>query len=445
MPVTSKLLTAAAKVLADNDRQNYTVPAGDLYPHQWLWDSCFIAIGLCHLDIERAKTEIQSLLRGQWRNGMLPNMVFSDKREFAADRNAWRSWLSPYAPEGVATSGITQPPMLAEAIVRIGQKMELPERRTWYRQMWPALLAYHQWIYEDRDPHGEGLALLIHPWETGFDNTPPWMSELQEHQLPLWIRAMRKTHADSIVGLFRRDTRSVPANERFTNVEVLALFDIQLRLRRKGYNIDKVLNHSLFAIEDLGFNAILIRANQHLRDIAKDIKETLPEELSASITHTEEAFENLWHETSGQYYSRDFITHNLIFESSIATLLPLYAGNISKERAARLVKLLESEHSFGLAYPVPSVPKSSQYFDPKRYWQGPTWMNTNWLVIDGLRRYGYNDHADLLTDLSLELVHKSGFSEYFNPLTGEAEGADNFSWTAALVIDLAQQKSKTSR
>jgi neutral trehalase len=260
--------------------------------------------------------------------------------------------------------------------------------------------------------------------------------------LPWWIRGMRKTHADSIVGLFRRDTRSVPANERFSNIEVLALFDIQLRLRRKAYNIDKILDHSMFAIEDLGFNAMFIRANQHLRDIAKDIKETVPKELLDSMKRTETAFENLWHETSGQYYSRDFITHNLIFESTIATLLPLYAGHISPERAARLVKLLESEHSFGLSYPVPSVPKSSHYFDPKRYWQGPTWLNTNWLVIDGLRRYGYHDHADLLTDLSLELVQKNGFSEYFNPLTGEAEGADNFSWTAALAIDMAQPKTK---
>jgi glycogen debranching enzyme len=442
MPNTSDVVAAAAKVLAANDRQDYTVPAGDLYPHQWLWDSCFIAIGLRHLDIERAKTELLSLLRGQWSNGMLPNMTFSDKPEFAADRNAWRSWLSPYAPENVATSGITQPPMLAEAIIQIGQKMDWPERRTWYRQMWPCLLAYHQWIYEDRDPHGEGLALLIHPWETGLDNTPPWMSELQDHQLSWWIRAMHKTGADNIVSLFRRDTRSVPASERFTNVEVLALFDVQLRLRRKAYNIDKILNHSMFAIEDLGFNAILIRANRHLRDIAKSIKEDIPETLAAHIQQTEKALDGLWHETSGQYYSRDFITHNLIFESTIATLLPLYAGTITDEQAARLVKLLESEHSFGLSYPVPSVPKSSHYFDPKRYWQGPSWLNTNWLVIDGLRRYGYHDHADVLTDISLELVRKHGCAEYFNPLTGEPEGADNFSWTAALAIDLAHSKHK---
>jgi glycogen debranching enzyme len=441
----SDMLARAADVLKQNDRQDYTVPASDLYPHQWLWDSCFIAIGLRHVDVERAKIEVQSLLRGQWSNGMLPNMIFNHRAEYARDRNAWRSWLSPHAPEGVATSGITQPPMLAEAVVQIGKKMAWPERRTWYRQMWPALTAYHQWIYTDRDPHDEGLAMLVHPWETGLDNTPPWMSELHAHQLSWWIRAMHKTGLHHVVSLFRRDTRSVPVKERFSNVEILALFDIQLRLRRKGYDIDKILNHSMFTIEDLGFNAMLIRANRHLRDIAKSLKEPLPDDLAAHMDKTETALENLWHETSGQYYSRNFMTHALILESSIATLLPLYAGIISQERAERLVKLLESEHHFGLAFPVPSVPKSSHYFDPKRYWQGPTWLNMNWLIIDGLKRYGFNDHAQLLIELSLEMVAKSGFSEYFDPLTGEGEGVDNFSWTAALAIDLLKsQKSQAA-
>lgn len=430
------LLESATNVLKQNDKGNYTVPAGDLYPHQWLWDSCFIAIGLRHLDVERAKTEILSLLRGQWSNGMLPNMIFSKDKHFARDRNAWKSWLSPYAPRKVATSGITQPPMLAEAVVQVGKKLALPERRQWYRQVWQPLLEYHEWIYDDRDPHEEGLALLIHPWETGMDNTPPWMSQLHGHQLAWWIRGMDKLKLDNIVSLFRRDTRSVPANERFSNIEVLALFDVQLRLKRKAYDTDRMLSHSMFAIEDLGFNCILVRANTHLKAIAKAIGEEVPDSLLGGMKRTEKALDELWNDTSKQYYSRDFVTHNLILESSVAALLPLYAGTISKERAAQVVKLLESDHQFGLSYPAPSVPRSSAWFDPRRYWQGPTWINTNWLIIDGLKRYGFHDHAQLLTDLSLELVRKNGCYEYFDPTTGKHAGADNFSWTAALAIDL---------
>ncbi len=435
---------AAAAVLTINDRDGlYTVPGAKLYPHQWLWDSCFIAIGLRHLDIERAKTEILSLLRGQWSNGMLPNIIFNDDKRYARDRNAWRSWISPLSPDHVSTSGITQPPLLAEAIVRVGEHMTAGDRRAWYRSVWPAVVAYHEWLYNERDPHGEGLVLQIHPWEVGMDNTPPWMAYLHDHQLPGWIRVCQKLKLIGLIGKFRRDAQTVPLDERFETIEILALFDTQRRLRRKAYDINKILDHSLFLIEDLGFNAIFIRANQQLRAIAAAIDQKLPVPLDEHMKLTETAFEKLWDEYSKQYYSRDFVTHKLLKESSVATLLPLYAGSITQERAAHLVKLIENDHIFGPAFPLPSTPVNSQWFQPMRYWQGPTWFNINWMVIDGLKRYGFDDHAAALTDLSLEMVQKSGFAEYFDPITGEPLGTDNFSWTAALALDLLSRESSS--
>jgi hypothetical protein len=305
---------------------------------------------------------------------------------------------------------------------------------------WPALIAYHQWLYADRDPHSEGLVLLVHPWEAGLDNTPPWTTELREHMLPGWIRTLKALHLLGLIGLFRRDTKDVPLDERYTTLEVLALYDVQRRLRRKAYNTDKILDHSLFNIEDLSFNCILIRANQHLEDIAKLIREEIPEELAASMKKTVKALDDLWDPYAGQYFSRDFVTHNLIKEDSIAAFMPLYAGWISKERAKQIVTLLENEQMYGTPYPIPRVPVSSPWFHPKRYWQGPSWVNTNWLIIDGLRRYGFNDHADALTETTLEMVAQSGFAEYFDPQTGEAAGAPDFSWSAALTIDLLKNK-----
>lgn len=432
------LQKTAEEVLAQNDCGNYTQPAAGLYPHQWLWDSCFIAIGLRHLDAERAQSELLSLLRGQWQNGMLPNIIFRDEPHFRTDRNIWRSWLNPNAPNDVTTTGITQPPMLAEAVVQVGKKLAWPQRRSWYKKMWPALLAYHQWLYAERDPHQEGLVLQIHPWETGLDNTPPWVSEMHEHQLPTWISLIQKLRIDHLITPFRRD-HSVPLDERYATIETLILFDIQRRLRRKAYDINKVLDHSLLSIEDLTFNCIFIRANAYLGEIATAIRQEIPPNLAKSMKKTAQALEQLWDEYTGQYYSRDFVTHRLLKIPTIATLLPLYSGIISKERAGRLVKLLEQDQVFGASYPVPSVPLNSFWFHPNLYWQGPTWVNTNWLVIEGLTRYGFNDHAAALRETTLEMVGRAGCYEYFNPLNGEGLGADNFSWTAALTIDLLQR------
>jgi hypothetical protein len=440
MPDQPDLLEQAKAVLEMNDRETYTQPAHGLYPHQWLWDSCFIAIGLRHLDVERAKTEIKSLLRGQWTNGMMPNIIFRNDAQYRTDRNVWRSWLSPYAPTGVTTTGITQPPLVAEAVVQIGAKMAWPERRSWYREVYPALVAYHEWLYRDRDPHGEGLVLQVHPWEVGLDNTPPWMAELHEHLLPMWIRIIQKLKLGVIINLFRRDTKSVPMDQRFDVVEAVAMYDIQRRLRRKAYDTDKIISHGLFSIEDLTYNSIFIRANSCLRDIAKSLRQELPPELDANMKLTEKALEELWEPYSNQYYSRDFITHKLLTVPSIATLLPLYAGSIPKENAAKLVKQLENEHAFGPVWPIPSVPVNSFWFKPKGYWQGPTWVNTNWLIIEGLKRYGYKDHAAALTESTIEMVQKAGFYEYFNPLNGDPAGAANFSWTASLVIDLLKRQ-----
>lgn len=435
------IFDSAREVLSTHDRGLYTVPSNRLYPHQWLWDSCFIAIGIRHYDIERAQSEILSILRGQWSNGMLPNIIFSNEKEYANDRDLWRSQVNAFSPDHISTSGITQPPMLAEAVVRIGEKMGLADRRSWYRRVYPAILAYHLWLYNERDPHKEGLVLQIHPWETGLENTPPWMSALHEHLYPWWIRLIKNTHLDWVMDFFRRDTKIVPANERFSNIELLVLFDAQIRLRRKNYEINKVLDHSLFLIEDLTFNSIFIRANEHLKEIADTIKEKLPKDLEEQMNKTIETFDQLWDPYDGQYYCRDFVTHRLIKVPSIAALMPLYSGCISKERASELVRMLENHLLFGLPYPVPSVPANSSWFKPRGYWQGPTWINTNWLIIDGLKRYGFKEHAEALTKISLELVRKNGFYEYFDPTTGLGAGIDNFSWSAALAIDFLKSKS----
>lgn len=435
------LVAEMTAVLKMNDRGDYTMPNTDIYPHQWLWDSCFIAIGLRHIDIERAQKEVLSLLRGQWSNGMIPHMILSSTDHHITDGRIWRSWVNPHSPDDVATSGITQPPMLAEAVLRVGDKLKNPERRSWYQSVYPAILAYHEWLYKDRDPHNEGLVLQLHPWETGLDNTPPWMSELREHLLPFWIRAVEKLHLEPLVNVFRKDTHhNFASSERMSTVDALTLYHMQRRLRRKLYDTEKIVNHSLLLVEDLSYNSILIRANSCLRKIAKAIGRDLPDELKANMAKTEEALEQLWDAYTGEYYSRNFVTHKLLKVSSVAAFLPLYGGSISKERAEQLVEALKNKKRFWPAHPVPSTPIDAPWFKPHGYWAGPTWININWLIIDGLKRYGYDQLAEELTGKTVALVEQSGAREYFSPLDGSPAGAGNFSWTAALTIDLLKSK-----
>lgn len=442
VPSSKQILEAAKAVLEMNDMSTFTIPSEGLYPHQWLWDSCFIAIGLRHENIDRAKQEILSLLRGQWTNGMLPHMIFDKDIRYRIDRNLWRSWINPYSPNDVTTSGITQPPMVAEAVLRIGEKLGLGERRSWYNAVYPSLVAYHQWLYKERDPHGEGLVLQIHPTEVGLDNTPPWINQMHEHSRPWWIAFLEKSHISTLINLFRRDIHHAPPGQRLNNIDALIYYDVIRRLRRKRYNIDAILTRSLFAIEDVSYNSIFVRANHCLQNIAKTVKQSLPADLEKRIAVTEDALDQLWDPYTGQYYSRNFVTHKLIKEPSIATLMPLYSGSISQERAEQLVAILKNEHLYGAKFPAPSVPLNSTWFKPLNYWQGPTWLNTNWMIIDGLKRYKFHKEAEELMKQTINLIKHSGFHEYFSPLDGEGAGADNFSWTAALTIDLLHYSKK---
>ena len=67
---------AIAVLDANSQDGGFTIPSAGLYPFQWKWDSGFIAIGFAHYDVEKAKTEMRTLLDSQWGNGFIPISFF---------------------------------------------------------------------------------------------------------------------------------------------------------------------------------------------------------------------------------------------------------------------------------------------------------------------------------------------------------------------------------
>ncbi|HEY2651149.1 MAG TPA: hypothetical protein VGI50_04450, partial [Solirubrobacteraceae bacterium] len=73
----------------------------------------------------------------------------------------------------------------------------------------------------------------------------------------------------------------------------------------------------------------------------------------------------------------------------------------------------------------------------RRYWRGPTWINSAWLLWLGLIRLGYDEQAAELARRVGGAVLSSGLHEYYDPYTGRGMGAPNFAWSA-LAIELAE-------
>jgi glycogen debranching enzyme len=153
---------------------------------------------------------------------------------------------------------------------------------------------------------------------------------------------------------------------------------------------------------------------------------------------TEAAIAGCWHEEDGFFYSVDTRTSVMIRKPGIAGLLPLFADAAVAARHPRLVQRLESWLA-RVAYGVPSFEPGRPEFEPQRYWRGPVWLIANWMLIDGLRRSGHAELAGRVRRDSLALVERTGFAEYFNPLTGEPLGGSAFSWTAAIYLHLAAE------
>jgi hypothetical protein len=436
-----QLINAAKQVIASNDMGGWTRPNPyGRYPHQWLWDSFFVAIGQRHYDIERAKAEVRSPFRAQWKNGMLPHIIFGDAKGYHAGPELWHCERSADAPEGIETSGITQPPIAAEAVVRVGEKLSTQNRREWYREMYPKLLAYHLWFYRERNPRGDGLPVIVLSWETGMDNTPPWMYIMNKFALSLRAQLIQQANFTSIMERFRKDTKTVPADELISTIDLYAVYDLIKALRKYKYNNDLIMRKHKLRVIDVTFSCILIRANVLLKQIADDIGQELPIEIRHAMQVAPHALETLWDSDTKQYYNRNVSTGRLIKVPSISTFMPLYSGVLPTARVDALVRQMNDPATFGAQYPLPSAPINSPYFKPNRYWQGHTWVNMNWMLADGLERNGRQKEAELLRKQTIDMIVKGGMYEYFSPFDAEPAGADGFSWTAALLIDMLHKR-----
>ena len=129
-------------------------------------------------------------------------------------------------------------------------------------------------------------------------------------------------------------------------------------------------------------------------------------------------------------------------------LFPLITGRMPPEVNARLVGHLTDPRQFWSLYPVPTVAMDDLHYNPDQMWRGPSWLNVNYLLIEGLQRCGYAPLAQELRRKTLDMVlSQDDIFEYYNPETGAApqRAAPFFGWSSAIFIDLAIQASREGK
>jgi glycogen debranching enzyme len=385
---------------------DFVCPSTGTYPFQWFWDSCFHAVALSHIDLSRARSELRSLLANQQPDGFVAHVTFWQREKYEALLSTYSiAYRTPYLSDCI------QPPVLAEAVAAAARG---EGGDAFLREMLPAVRRYYDWLHEVRDPDGDGLIATLQPDESGLDHTPKYDAYLgigevtHQQYVDAWQR---------VAGPYGAVGR-VPAR----------MFELDV------FVVEDVLVNTIYAENQRVLGELLERAGDPAG--AAQMRGRARATLAGLV-------EKCWDAQAGLFFDLAGRREDMLRVSTVSSLMPLALPDLPKPIAQRLLARLSDPREYWARYPVPSVAMTEPSFAPgvcgeKLVFRGPTWMNTNWYLSRGLRHHGRADLARIIEQRSAELVERSGFREYYDPVTGEGHGARDFSWTA-LVLDMLER------
>jgi hypothetical protein len=373
----------------------YSRPSPSHYFWQWYWDSCFHAIVWRRFAPERARRELESLLNGGREDGFIGHTIFWDR---PVD---WRRrWTYNIASRDAPNTATIQPPLLAWAWrIAVGDPAEEPR-----------IAAHHRWLEANRDLDGDGLLWIVQPDESGLDSSPKFD--------PVWGR---RAHA---------------------RLGFIALIQHN---RRRDWDARRILDHG----------------GPLLCEVIVNVLWCLARLAAGEPSITPAIVDRFWDERRGLFLdvargdiAREQETDRAgsdrrVRTSTWSALAPLALPDLPEEIGHRLVgeHLLQTER-YWTPYPPPSVSPQEPSFEPRdwetifvrRYWRGPTWINSAWLLWLGLRRLGYDAEAQRMAGALSGAYLREGSREFYEPFTGEGLGASEFGWST-LIAELADPDS----
>jgi len=173
--------------------------------------------------------------------------------------------------------------------------------------------------------------------------------------------------------------------------------------------------------------------------------------------HAERSQKQLWDPETSFYYNTllstngfTFLQNNDLKVKEITGFLPLWANLCSREQASSLIQTLYNPEEFWRPYGIPTLSARDDYYNPMGYWNGPVWVQWQYLIFRGLRDYGYQKLADALAEKVIDqmiwhLKNDHTFWEFYSPDDRHAGWNRTYIWAgivARMMIDMEKEKRK---
>ena len=233
----------------------------------------------------------------------------------------------------------------------------------------PPVIAWGAWKVYERTGNTEFLKEV-------FEKNSAFLVWCEENRCPK-KDSLYVWHTSEDV-LCRCDESGMDNSPRFDNVHNLEAIDFSCFVANEMRYMSKIANEIGYDTTkfDIGFEKIKNAVN-----------------------------EKLWDNEDGFYYDYDIDNNNIHKVKSVASFLPLFTGVCDEEKADKLVKMLTDPNEFYTEFSVPSIAVHDKTFGSDM-WRGPVWINYNYMIIQGLKEYGYNDIAMDLRSKTIKVINE---------------------------------------
>lgn len=394
----SKILSARTQFLSDVSYQRLAVKSlqtlilnwragrgslehGGLFPSAsvwyfngfWGWDSWKHAVALARFEPQLAEEQILTMFDHQDEYGMIADCVYADSSE-----DNWRN---------------TKPPLAAWSVKKL---YDLTKNHDFVEIVYPKMVKYHEWWYQNRDHDKNGLCeygstdgtIIAARWESGVDDGVHYDStNIVQNNPSAWSM----------------DQESVDLNA-YLWFEKRCLAELADVLQRK--------------VEAQYFRAEAADLQTQIQDLMFD-------------------------EAVGYFFDIRLDDKSKIEVYGSQGWIPLWVGLASKDQATAVRNHMVNPEKFATYLPLPTVAKDNPEF-MTGYWRGPVWLDQAFFGISGLRRYGFEEDANNFSKQIFQraeglLNDKRPIRENYNPLTGEGMKVNHFSWSAAHLLMMQWQ------